>query len=130
MGKEYSNTLRKRGMNALGISGRSTANTVQATLAHWLLNFSLAYSPLFFSLFYYDTLKHDGTVIRPTILYTFIDLMYALLSSFTILTHDQRDEDNTEVTHLLREDNRSVEWIIKVRKCLQICFKCWILEPI
>ena len=27
--------------------------------------------------------------------------MYALLSSFTILTHDQRDEDNTEVTHLL-----------------------------
>jgi hypothetical protein len=43
----------------------------------------------FFSLFinYYDsdTLKHDETVIRPTILYTFIDLMYALLASFTIL---------------------------------------------
>jgi hypothetical protein len=33
------------------------------------------------------------TVIRPTILYTFIDLMYALLASFTILTHDQRDEE-------------------------------------
>ena len=61
----------------------------------------------FFSLFYYhnkkvkkehppiiyDTLKHDETVIRPTILYTFIDLMYALLASFTILTHDQRDEE-------------------------------------
>jgi hypothetical protein len=31
----------------------------------------------------YDTLKHDETVIRPTILYTFIDLMYALLASFT-----------------------------------------------
>ena len=36
----------------------------------------------------------------------------------------------TEVTHLLHEDNRSVEWIIKlyshfkVCKCLQICFKC------
>ena len=41
----------------------------------------------------YDTLKHDETVIRPTILYTFIDLMYALLASFTILTHDQRDEE-------------------------------------
>jgi KaiC/GvpD/RAD55 family RecA-like ATPase len=39
------------------------------------------------------TLKHDETVIRPTILYTFIDLMYALLASFTILTHDQRDEE-------------------------------------
>ena len=46
-----------------------------------------------FSLFYYDTLKHDETVIRPTILYTFIDLMYALLASFTIFTHDQRDEE-------------------------------------
>ena len=41
----------------------------------------------------YDTLKHDETVIRPTILYTFIDLMYALLASFTILTHDQREEE-------------------------------------
>ena len=41
----------------------------------------------------YDTLKHDETVIGPTILYTFIDLMYALLASFTILTHDQRDEE-------------------------------------
>ena len=41
----------------------------------------------------YDTLKHDETVIRPTILYTFIDLMYALLASFTILTHDQGDEE-------------------------------------
>jgi hypothetical protein len=33
----------------------------------------------------YDTLKHDETVIRPTILYTFIDLMYALLASFRYL---------------------------------------------
>jgi hypothetical protein len=47
----------------------------------------------FFHFFYYDTLKHDETVIRPTILYTFIDLMYAILASFTILTHDQRDVD-------------------------------------
>ena len=48
---------------------------------------------IFFHFFYYDTLKHDETVIRPTILYTFIDLMYAILASFTILTHDQRDVD-------------------------------------
>ena len=41
----------------------------------------------------YDTLKHDETVISPTILYTFINLMHALLASFTILTHDQRDEE-------------------------------------
>ena len=27
-----------------------------------------------FSLFYYDTLKHDETVIRPTILYTLMTL--------------------------------------------------------
>jgi hypothetical protein len=39
-------------------------------------------------LVYYDTLKYDETVIRPTILYTFIDLMYALLASFT-----KRDEE-------------------------------------
>ena len=37
--------------------------------------------------------EHLTTVIRPTILYTFIDLMYVLLASFTILTHDQRDEE-------------------------------------
>jgi hypothetical protein len=50
----------------------------------------------FFSLFYYDTIKHDETVIRPTIHYTFIDLMYALLASCTILTHDQRDGRHRE----------------------------------
>jgi hypothetical protein len=58
---------------------------------------------VFFSLFYYDTLKHDETVIRPTILYTFIDLMYALLASFTILTHDQRDEDVLFYPYVYRE---------------------------
>jgi len=41
----------------------------------------IAYSTIiFFHFFYYDTLKHDETVIRPTILYTFIDIMYALLA--------------------------------------------------
>jgi len=51
----------------------------QATLSDWPTDF--------FSL-YYDTLKHE-TVIKPTILFTFIDLMYALLLAFT---HDQRDK--------------------------------------
>jgi len=36
MGKEYSNTLRKRGMNALGkvVGQQQTLCTVQVTLAH------------------------------------------------------------------------------------------------
>jgi len=39
MGKEYSNTLRKRGMNALGkvVGKRQTPTLYSVTFAHWLI---------------------------------------------------------------------------------------------